>query len=380
MQVASILYVHTGVRCIYVNAMMFGGFDLVSNHHEQDVVLSKLISLEAEEPRILKTTTTVHSVQANVTRYLHQMYNELNKNKAMEEQIDRAAEQDLESRRWRMVSSWNCTLTAPLPDQVDHAAVCQQTALLSSPADPPAKFAGLNQTVWHLAKAAESRCSVASKDGGLHLVPWLRSEGDSPLIEPPVSLATPASGLHQDPLDALLVVLHKQTSETHEALLLLLRSLRAAGSTALVVIASADPKLLEPLVKDECGVELLAFDATLVRSQLAATTSFKPTIDLIAYVTLADFLSTEVRRFNQVLLVSADTYFQRDPFTAMPKRPGLMLFVDDPMVSNDAPTCLSGQLLINELSTFISLKVVMGSAQAVRDFLAISISIESEGL
>ena len=366
---------HTGVRCINVNANMFGGLDLVANAHDQDLIMSKVKAYEAQEPKMLKKTATIHSVRANVTHYLHQMYSELNKDAVMEEQVDHAAEKDLEYRRWLMVSSWNCTLEPPLSDQTAHDALCQQTALLSSPTYPPSKPNGFNTTVWHLSKPAESVCEATSKADTLHPVSWFRPEGSSPRTELPIPKATASSNPHSGKLNAVLVVLDEQTPETDDALLLLLRTLRAAGSTALVVIASPDPKVLEPLVKGQCGVQLLGFDPTLVTSQYAVATSFKPTGDLIAYLTLADYLLTEAKRFNKVLLVSADTVFQRDPFAAMPKREGLLLFVDDPVVSNDAPACFSGQLRVHELPALVSLKVVMGSAEAVRDYLLVSVNI-----
>jgi hypothetical protein len=381
--VASVLYQYSGVRCINVNSRMFGGLDLFGNSHDQAMILSRVKQYEANEPHVLQKTTTIHSVQAEVTRYLHPMYQRINSNATLDSLVDIMAERDLEIRRIYLTTSWNCSLPEPVDPSISYRAMCQQSALLSPPPALP-KHLGAFDAVWYpLPQAtmpAPSPCQVLDPAQAHDtVVSWMRAPTADPRVVPPPLLATAGGAAQPPPMDRkehlVMVVADGNEEDVLAPLQLLVRSLRSTGCTARVVVFASAPMPLATLAAEFCNVEVVGFDPVAVAKAYAETSSYKTTEAMINFILFESYLHQHGSRHERAFFVPVDTFFQRDPFLAFPARDGVVLLVDDPVVTVEQLECFAGLLRIHEMPAMISLDVAMGTVEALRSFLAESLDV-----
>lgn len=107
------------------------------------------------------------------------MYTKLDKDTELTAKVDLLAAAALDERRTEMVSSWNCSVPIPGTRQTDpptthkgqlagiHVAMCQQSALLSSPPLPPPLTSDLDESWVELGAADATSCVL--KDPGADL-------------------------------------------------------------------------------------------------------------------------------------------------------------------------------------------------------------------
>ncbi|EGD80807.1 hypothetical protein PTSG_01396 [Salpingoeca rosetta] len=369
--ISSVLYQHSGVRCINTNARMFGGLDLVHNSHDQKYIMRTLDKYEKREPVTLVKTATIHSVKANTTYHIHDMYQRILQTPSIVEQTDKLAERDLESRRWQLVTSWNCTLTPPFPDQVAHDAICQQSALISEPPRRPQHIDALDAAVSEI--DTYMPCAGADNKGSAPIFAFarLQSVRDEANHGPPrvqAGAAPPPGG--DTKRNVVMVVIDSHNEQARASLALLVRSLRAVGSTADVVVFAPSRDWVEPTVKGQCGMRVVEFDNAKVVQAYQDAYVTKPTEDVLYFALFETFLQRYKQRYELALHARVDTFFQRNPFTTVPTRNGLVLFVNNPVVTMDQVECFAGFLRINEKATMVSVRVAMGTTQALRDFYA----------
>lgn len=379
--VASVLYETTGVRCINLNAKMFGGLDLMGNSHDQREIMAGVSNYERRSPEILWKTATIHSVVADTTYKLHSLYDRLAQ-KNLDDKVDELAEHDLEVRRWTMASSWNCTINAPLPDQTPYQALCMQSALLSPPPFTPKHFAELEQH-WKLTplnRPCAVRLSSENKPPGTEVFAWMSYDPDSVSSAPFPPRATPGDGSSSfgsssQPRDVILVQLDGSDQESVDALQLLLRSLRATGSVAEVVVFVAATDDISQVVNEVCGVSVVKYDATAVRSALAMVSGITVNDDILAFGLYENFLFAHGQRYRDVLQVHVDTYFQRDPFASVTTNGGVVLYVDNPVVPMEQVPCFAGTLRLNEMVARLSLSVALGPSNKMREYFSRAVAV-----
>eukprot|EP00049_Salpingoeca_infusionum_P018838 m.359023 g.359023 ORF g.359023 m.359023 type:complete len:1247 (+) comp18374_c0_seq1:602-4342(+) len=369
--VAAVLYHYTGVHCINTNARMFGGLDLVANAHDQDQILQTVQQYEIASPEILLKTATVHSVKANMTRYLHDMYTKLNADHGAIDDVDVLAEKDLESRRLQMVTTWNCTIPSPLPDQSPLKAICQQSALISKPPYPVPHMEELSNAV--VKEEATQQCSAPAGQPD-NIYAWVKFD-DTTDTSMPDPVVKPASGNPSLDSNAVFVGLEAEDKTSIQSLRLLVKSLRAVGSSADVVVVTAG-KQLHKHVADLCGVIVVGIDTVQIRNELSLTTSTRATTEMLFFAAFETYLNDHPDVYQNVLYISVDSFFQRNPFDAMPmEKDTLYLFIDYPIVVMNQVECFLGLLRVMERPTKISMRLMYGDASAMRTFFAKSIDV-----
>lgn len=375
--VASALFEHTGVRCININAKMFGGLDLVGNSHDQPLIQKAVASFERRSPEVLWKTATIHSVTAETTYKLHEMYQRL-KGLNLEEKVDKLAERDLEERRWLMATSWNCSVAPMLNNQKPHDAVCMQSALLSEPPFKPRHVPDLD-AVWRIVKPGRT-CSAADDLDKTRVFGWASFKPDDVATDTYGRAYMPAAGnayaADSAQRDLIMVVVDTDDDDAIDAFELLLRSLRATGATAEVVVFTTDPTEVAPAAGANCGVTIVEYDAISTRRAMSQWAGMTASDDIMAFGLYEAYLYTFGERYGRVMHVRADTIFQRDPFAAISDNGGVVLFIEDPVITVEDASCFKGVIRVNEVVTRISLSMAFGtSATVMREYYARAVAV-----
>lgn len=187
-----------------------------------------LLQLEQKDMSLLAKTATVHSVQAPVIHYLWDLFSKLDKDTALTATVDLLAAAALDDRRDTMVTSWNCTVpvagAASAATGVggegataiaQHQAMCQQSALLVGPANPPPLMSDLRESWTELEASKHRACILVDPEARLpDAVPWIFTSegGGSPVPPAHPSLVRPAETETEGAMggkDAILVEIAK---------------------------------------------------------------------------------------------------------------------------------------------------------------------------
>ena len=377
--VAAVAYEHTGVKCVNLNAKMFGGLDLVKNAHNQSLIVREVSKYMAQDPNIMAKTATVHAVEASTTHFLHDIFTKLDADTRRTEEVDGLASLALDLKRSTMVTSWNCTLDPPLEDQARHDAMCQQSALRMDPPMLPAiaeefaqSFSELERT-WPCRKRANEPAATYKATVG-NARAWLRMpEADAASEPEPASRVELANNVPIPDKHAVLVSIRKY-GEQIGALGFLVRSLRATGSTADVLVFAPD---LEDHIKDvesflgdaPCGIRFFDYDIKSVSDGLKDMGLHRAPLPMQGVAVMASALADEASSYEKVLLAPIKTYFQRDPFQAIYHTRGLTLFVASPIRIHEKPKCFGGRLRINEKAADIIDHLAIGTRRDIEVFL-----------
>eukprot|EP00056_Hartaetosiga_gracilis_P016434 m.5023 g.5023 ORF g.5023 m.5023 type:complete len:1351 (-) comp4099_c0_seq2:162-4214(-) len=398
---AAALYQYTAVRCINMNSKMFGGLDLVGNDHDQDSIKRRIRVYEKNDPRILVKTATVHSVKAEMTHYLWDLFTDLGKDQNRIQEVDRLAEIDLNDRRWLLSTSWNCSIPIPFHmkdveerkavikkgsnfvasrEYPHHDAICMQSSLLSTHHNP-LKHTNEYDSLIKEDVAFYSTCGgVDSSLDDPHLkdkvFAFAKDEHDQDEAQTPPEAkkkGTPGSTDGTSAKrNAVLVAVDVVDDNAIASFKLLVASLRSTGSTADVVAFAPSVEKLQSSLSSYCGVRLVEYDVMKVMDQYAATSGSKPDTTLIFYSVFIAFLNAHEGDYKEVALAKVDSFFQRNPFSSVFVRDGLALFMAYPVVQLKSMSCFSGTLRINEMPALLTLDFVMGEVESVRNFLSLT--------
>lgn len=309
-KVAFCLMRHAASHCIGMKPHF--GWDRYHNVKREQVP-AKLANLE-HTPLRYAMGVSFHPVPEPYQASLYRRLGELDSK--LHDEMIKSTEETLATSYSYLVAQWNCTLKGSAPSASPVNALCQQYSLKKPPLHY--KSRELNQVY------------------GRHPVPprrWMPA--DKPL---PVSGAGAA-------IDAVIVVLDPELDASQgpvreRSLMLLVRSLRATGSMAHVLLfpaaASASNEATKAAVAAAAGDPL-----GLVRIFQAPQPPVTP-LDAskygsgfaVAAGTIADFLREHRAKYNRILMVSPNALFQLDPFVHIPSRGGVMLFITDTFDSN----------------------------------------------
>lgn len=371
--IAAACFEVTGARCMNTNLRHFGGIDMVRNSHDQGHILSTVKALELDNRVKLALTATVHSVEAEMTRYLYQMYRRMDADTALSETADRLASRDLEKYRSALVASFNCTLSTPVgAAEPRFVAVCMRSALRWKPRTAPREPPNL-ATAWALVEGAGRSCQVAPP---VRDIGWLAWNAD--IATPPRAPSPRPTAAAQGPLSANGVMIAVSSAAEVTYLALLLSSLRATGSSAWVAVffdearfAALLPALRSATVAD-CACRLIAWRSDRLRDAFDAL-SWKthPSLRHQGYAVMGSYLRSLANKHGHVLMTRPDSFFQRDPFKAMPLRQGLNFFSLDPLRELPLETCFPTKTpprLTEKLSATFP-DTVFGSTSQLTQFL-----------
>lgn len=386
---SAVLYAHTGVRCININSNMFGGFDLVGNSHDQKAIINTLQRIERSNPMVLMKTTTIHSVKAEATYYIDAMFRRLlKKYTSLENELDERAERDLEQRRLFLTSSWDCTLTqsgtelkpgkSTIPSSFSSTsasrifqAMCQQSALLSSPPNRPTHIEVFDKTL--IETGPYHACQVDTHDSmqSQQIFGFVRrsDQHERPGREKAWHHAKDGKRAEANE-NVVLVAIDSNNDQTLSALRLFVQSLRQVGCKCDIIIFTLQQSWV---TIDECGVHVVEYNAAQVNKVFNEALFMTPLEDQFYFSLFETYLKRYEPRYKKALHARVDTFFQQDPFRTIPIQNGLTLFVRNPIASAEQVKCFRGYLRINERATKISVSAAIGTTSALRNYFARSI-------
>lgn len=106
------IYKHTGITCIAMHDVDYGGFDAIRNAHRQDVAAAA-IKVQMEDPFQMATLTTFHSVQSQLMRSLFKTTEFLNNNANATEKVNEKIEWAIYDNLRDLTTDWHCTIRGP---------------------------------------------------------------------------------------------------------------------------------------------------------------------------------------------------------------------------------------------------------------------------
>ena len=206
-------------------------------------------------------------------------------------------------------------------------------------------------------------------------------------------------GRHVAPIACPRAGLPSRYGNSLSALALFVRSLRATGSTAEVVVfgpemhvggrlQAVQQQLLQALQLGGmgaalCGVRFVSYEPDQVLTDFEQGLGIEvPPAAMLTTAVMASFLQrvSQASPYNGVMVAPLSTLFQRDPFANVYRKAGggLTMFIASPVHLQDQPACLSGLLRIHEKAADVVTNLVVGGQADVAAFLRLSLSRPSK--